>query len=83
MLCAWWQLYTVAKDGAVVVWECSLTVKEMQEYISKVRGSSDSSSVAHGSHGDEEESMDTADVRGGRGVAKEGEELLDSSDESM
>lgn len=65
-----------------MVWGCSLTVKEMQEYISKVRGSSDSSSIAHGSHGDKEESMDTADIRGERGVAEEGEELMENSNES-
>ena len=65
-----------------MIWECNLTIKEMQEYISKVRGSADSSSMAHGSHGDKEESMDTVDIRGGRGVAEEGEELLESSDES-
>ena len=68
------QLYTVAKDGAVVVWECSFSLSEMKDYISRVRVTS---SRAEGSRGEGEESMDTAAVGGGG----EGEELQESSDE--
>ena len=28
-------MYTVAKYGALVVWECSMTLTEMQDYIKK------------------------------------------------
>ena len=34
-LCVCLQVYTVAKDGALVVWECSMTLTEMQDYIKK------------------------------------------------
>ena len=58
------------------MWECSFSLSEIQDYITKMRGGS---STSHGSQEDGD-SMDTAD--GGRG-AEEGEELQESSDEGM
>lgn len=55
----------------------------MQDYVSKVRGTSDSSGAALSSHGDQEESMDTADLHERGGVAEEGEGLQESNDESV
>ena len=69
------QLYTVAKDGAVVVWECSFSLKEMNSYIAKVRERTRS---FRKSEKEEEEEMDTS-VSG----VEQGEELQESSDESM
>ena len=55
------QLYTVAKDGAVVVWECSMTLTEMQEYIRKMREGRDGEKKGGGSEeeGAGEEEGDT------------------------
>lgn len=60
----------------MVVWECSFSLAEMQDYIAKVRGHSDTSSKAQASE-KESESMDTTDA------GREGEELQESSDECM
>ena len=68
------QLYTVAKDGAVVIWECSYSLKEMNDYIDKVR---ERWSTKSETSQDEEEMETAAD-----GV-EQGEELQESSDDSM
>ncbi len=64
------------------MWECSFSLNEMQDYIAKVRGHSDSdtSSKAQASQEDSE-SMDTTD--GGREGEEQREELQESSDEGM
>lgn len=54
------QLYTVAKDGALVVWECSMTQKEMHEYVEMACASKDKATHR-------EEGMVT------RGVVRDGE----------
>ena len=59
----------------MVVWECSYSLAEMQDYIAKVRGASATSSRPQANQ-EESESMDTTD--GGRE-----EELQESSDEGM
>ena len=74
------QLYTVAKDGAVVVWECSFSLSEMKDYIVKVRGGPVSATRAQGSHGDEEEGEETMDTTAGRGNGAEEEEELQESE---
>ena len=60
----------MAKDGAVVVWECSHSLKEINDYIDKVRERRSESS--------QEDEMETA----ADGV-EQGEELQESSDDSM
>jgi hypothetical protein len=72
------QLYTIAKDGAVVVWECSYSLTEMQDYIAKMRGASDTSDRPKANQEDREP-MDTTD--GGREEEEQGEGLQESSDE--
>lgn len=63
-----------------MVWECSLSLSDMQDYISKVRDGTASSSRSRGSLG-EDESIDTA--TGQVREAGEAEEDEGSSDESV
>ena len=60
----------------MVVWECSYSLAEMQDYIVKMRGAPDTSNRPQASQEDREP-MDTTD--GGR--EEEGEGLMESSDE--
>ena len=60
------------------MWECSYSLAEMQDYIAKMRGDSDTSSRPQASQEDSE-SMDTTD--GGR--EGQGEGLQESSDEGV
>ena len=64
----------------MVVWECSYSLIEMQDYIAKMRGASNTSSRPQASQEDREP-MDTTD--GGREEEGEeqGEGLMESSDE--
>ena len=51
------QLYTVAKDGALVIWACSSSLQEMQDHIAMARRSLDvtGSSANGGGEGGETE----------------------------
>ncbi len=55
------------------MWECSYCLSEMQDYIAKMRGASDTSDK------EDREPMDTTD--GGREEEEQGEGLQESSDE--
>ena len=63
-----------------MVWECSFTLTEMKDYISKVSGRMDSSRKTDSGQEEQPEEMDSA-MKLGEGV-EQGEELQESSDES-
>ena len=63
----------------MVVWECSYSLAEMQDYIARVRGASTTSSKLQASQEDNE-FMETTD--GGR-EEEQGEELQENSDEGV
>ena len=61
------------------MWECSYSLAEMQDYIAKMRGASDTSS-RHQASQEDSESMDTTNGRREEEREELGEELQESSD---
>ena len=57
-LCVCLQVYTVAKDGALVVWECSMTLTEMQDYIKTTTTRKDKEEEGEGEEEEEEEGVE-------------------------
>lgn len=76
-------MYTVAKDGALVTWDCSMGLREMQDYIAMVRAADRHAaaqrevSVASGEEGEM-----TGSEEGGEDEEEESEEEVERGGES-